>query len=218
MKLWMIAICALMLCVGCFALSTEQEDSPSSLPEPPLSQSSSIVSAPSSSQAASQPEQAPIKAAGPILATSFGQGTDCILVREMLTDLELAFDFSPVVPAEDIGKYNTVILAIGASSKALTSSGIDPTLEFERCKQLADQLSDDSFIVLVRISDAQNQDPLTNKLLPLALPHADMILAINSGIDNTVSQYAQQNSIPLRSCEKIKDMAKLLDELLSDPA
>lgn len=215
MKRWMIAICALMLCVGCLALSNRPEPAASAPASSESEASQTSSAAPSSSSDAAMPQQQTVKAEGPVLVTSLGQGTDSIMVREMLIDLGTQFDFYMTARPEDISKYNTVILALGASSKALASGGIDPKLEYQRCAELLESLSPECTAVLVRLSDAQNQAPLTEKLLPLALPQADVILAIENGLSDTVTKYARQNSVPLLSCNKIKDITNLFGELLS---
>ncbi len=216
MRRGLAVIAALMLCAGCAAP-----------PEPPAPQtvSSSAVQAqeasdPTPSQSASSAPPA-VEIEYPLLVTSLGQSTDGLLVREMLSDLKADFTYETVVPPEKLRDYKTVLLAVGASAKALGGLGLTTEVEFDRCKALLAALEPESTVILVRLGDSASQDSLTAALLELALPYSDMLLITqNSDRDGALATLAAGQGIACSVSGTVRQMAEALGMLIfpSKPA
>lgn len=92
-----------------------------------------------------------------MLVTSFGQSTDGLLVREMLTDLGAVFTYEPMASPDILPDYPTLILAVGASAKALDASGLDSEEEYGRAEQLLCAVPDSCTVVMIRLGVPPNR-------------------------------------------------------------
>lgn len=210
MKRWIAAALALMLCAGCAAA-----------PESAAASSISVSqSEPENSPAPDQPQTSipapaePPALSEPMLVTSFGQSIDGLLVREMLTDLGAVFTYEPIASPEILPDYPTVILAVGASAKALDASGLNSAEEYDRAEQLLCAVPDSCTVVMIRLGDSANQDSLTSDLIQLTLPYADLILATESGDrSGTIAQYAAEQKLPCLTRGTVREMKELLGEM-----
>lgn len=212
-KRWLAVMLALLLCAGCGNAPAPQAAAASSTvsESPPLS-------IPSSQTVESQPPTPPV-IEYPLLVTALGQGTDGLLVREMLSDLKVDFTYETVVPPDKIGDYRTVLLAVGASTKALGSLGYTAEAELDRCRVLLEAISDESVVILVRLGDSASQDGLTGALIDLALPYADMVLVTqNSDREGVIAKFAAEHGVSCSISSSVRQMTEALSMLILETA
>lgn len=216
MRRGLAVLAALMLCAGCAATPAPASAAPQAV------SSSAAVSAPAAPDPAPSQSESPappaIQIEYPLLVTSLGQSTDGLLVREMLSDLKADFTYETVVPPERLSDYRTVLLAVGASAKALGGLGMTTEAEFDRCKALLAALPPESTVILVRLGDSASQDSLTAALLELALPYADMLLITqNSDRDGALAAFAAEQGIACSVSGSVRQMIEALGALIFPP-
>lgn len=209
-----IMLCMLLVC--CAGPSESQDTLPPGMQESSRQEETSAQSESDSSESAQQaPTQQKVFAmTKPILVTSLGQNTSALLVREMFTDLNIDFTCELMAAPEMVSDYNTVVLAVGASSKALGANGIGITEEYNRSKKFLEAIPADTTVVMIRIGDSRDKDEWTDKFVSLALPYSDVIITTESSDkDNELSGYADKNGIKYYSSKTVRDMHQLLGEL-----
>ncbi len=207
MKRWPVIIAAFIILAGCADASELSSPGPASAVSWPASVSSS--------QADAQQSFALSSIGYPLLVTSLGQSTDGLLVREMLSDVKADYTYDAVVAPEELENYKTVLLAVGASSKALGSLGRTTEAEFDRCKTLLQAIPDETVVVLVRLGDSASQDSLTDALLDLALPYADAALVTqHSDREGKIVKFAADHDIPCSVSDSVRQMTEVFSTLL----
>lgn len=210
MKRLATMLLVLLICAGCAKAPAVQ------------SSSQQEISAPSNSEAAASFEasdafsslQLPLPQ--PVLVTSFGQSTDSILVREMLTDIKLDFTYSSTASADMLSDYKTIVIAVGASNKSLASSGMDSKQELERCTKFAASLSEEYNVVAVRLGNSHNQSELTTNLINIAAEKADVFITTQSGDESgAIKKLTDSIGAVYCSCPHVREMASIWERLFS---
>lgn len=205
-----VAIILMCLLLVCCTESSEIADA-----VPPDMQQSSSQENESSSDSVHDTRQENAVLKEPILVTSLGQNTGVLLVREMFNDLDVAFTCELMAEPESVSGYGTVVLAVGASSKALGANGISISEEYNRSKQFLADIPDETTVVMIRIGNYHDKDEWTDKFVSLALPCSDIIITTENGDkNNELRDYADKNSIKYYSSKTARDMNKLLGELV----
>src|SRR5690606_39131889 len=83
------------------------------------------------------PSAAAAPAAKPGIITSAGQSSDAVMVNVLAnTQLKLGLDFDPLVQAESLVGYRTLVVVVGASAKGLGAAGINEEQEMARVTAL----------------------------------------------------------------------------------
>lgn len=209
-----IMLCMLLVC--CASPSESQDTLPPGIQESSRQEETLVQSESDSSESEQQApaEQNTFSMAKPILVTSLGQNTSALLVREMFTDLNIDFTCELMAAPEMVSDYNTVVLAVGASSKALGANGIGIKEEYNRSKKFLEAIPADATVVMIRIGDSRDKDEWTDKFVSLALPYSDVIITTESSDkNNELSGYADKNGIKYYSSKTVRDMHQLLGEL-----
>lgn len=121
-------------------------------------------------------------AEGPILLTSVGQSADVNVVQTLLKKCEIECDLNAVVTADGLSSYNTLVLAIGGSSKGLGAAGIDENQEIERVKSVIAKAEEQGMkIVALHIGGSARRGTLSDKFIPDALNAADAAIIVSEG-------------------------------------
>lgn len=121
-------------------------------------------------------------AEGTILLTSVGQSADVNVVQTLLKKCEIECDLNAVVTADGLSSYNTLVLAIGGSSKGLGAAGIDENQEIERVKSVIAKAEEQGMkIVALHIGGSARRGTLSDKFIPDALNAADAAIIVSEG-------------------------------------
>lgn len=156
------------------------------------------------------------QAGKPGIITSAGQSSDAVMVNVLAnTQLKLGLDFDPLVRAEGLEGYRSLVVVVGASAKGLGAAGINEAQELERVQALLAQAeAQDVFVLLMHVGGTARRGPSSNPLIQAVAAHADAMIVVKSGNeDGLFTQLAQQYGIPLTEVERIVDAREPLGSL-----
>jgi hypothetical protein len=141
----------------------------------------------------------------PILLTSVGQSADVQMVKALLKKGGLEANFNKSVTAEQIKDEQTLILAIGGSSKGLGAAGIKAEDEIARTEALIKAAKDKGMkIIGMHIGGAARRGELSDKFVYAAAPYSDYLIVVEEGNkDGAFTKISTDNNIPMDTVEKI---------------
>lgn len=140
---------------------------------------------------------------GPVLITSVGQSADVAIVNTLFTKAGVDATQNNTIAAEDFDtKYQTLVLAIGGSSKGLGAAGIDENQEVARVAALIEAAQNNGTKILsMHIGGSARRGVLSDMFIPDALKAADAAIILSEGdSDNLMRDILAANNVP---CEYI---------------
>lgn len=144
--------------------------------------SESDTSSAEGSSSENPPEITEAIAETPIMLTSVGQSADVNVVQTLLERSGIECDLNAVVTADELEGYNTLILAVGGSSKGLGAAGIDEDQELERVESVIAQAQEqDMVIIALHIGGTARRGTLSDKFIPSAFNAADAAIIVSDG-------------------------------------
>lgn len=121
---------------------------------------------------------------GPVLLTSVGQSADVNIVDTLMKRAGLEARLAPVVAAEasELEGINTLVLAIGGSSKGLGAAGIDEKQELARVTSLIALAQEAGVKILsLHIGGQARRGVLSDMFIPDAIKAADAVIIKEDG-------------------------------------
>lgn len=161
----------------------------------------------------------PAQAAGagrPGIITSAGQSSDAVMVNVLAnTQLKLGLDYDPLVRADALGGYQSLVVVVGSSAKGLGAAGIDEAQELARIRAIMDRADADGlFVLLMHVGGTARRGPSSNQLIEVVAAHADAMIVVKAGNDDGFfTELARQHGIPLTEVERIVDAREPLSSL-----
>lgn len=164
--------------------------------------------------------QAPAKGSPPILVTSLGQSLDAFQVQLAVKRSGVPYQYDAHAEPAALGEAKTLFLAVGASLKGFGDAGITINDELARASHLIEAAkAKGMMIVVVHMGGADRRDPLSNQLINLAAPQANLlIIRSDSDADGLFAGISKQKNIPLIVLESVAEMKKPLAELFGGKA
>ncbi|WP_231699369.1 DUF6305 family protein [Limnochorda pilosa] len=165
---------------------------------------------------------APAGAAGasrPAIITSAGQSSDAVMVNVLAnTQLKLGLEYDPLVGADELAGYNTLVVVVGSSAKGLGAAGIDEAQELARVQAIMEQAdASDMFVLLMHVGGTARRGPASNQLIEAVAAHADAMIVVKAGNDDGLfTELARQHGIPLTEVERIVDAREPLTGLFGN--
>ena len=155
------------------------------------------------------------KAPLPAVITSLGQSPDAYATSVLAKRAKLTLDYDNFLPAKEVSKYKTLLLAVGASLKGFGSAGVNLDTEFKRGKEIVEAAKENSvFLVILHIGGEGRREQMSNKLLDAVAHQGDYLLVLEDGNkDGYFTEVSEKNNIPLTILEnpfKIQDSLKEL--------
>lgn len=146
---------------------------------------------------------API-AGQPAFLTSVGQSADVQMVKTLLTRAGIEFEFNSTVKADELSG-ETLILAVGGSSKGLGAAGIKAEDELIRAAELVKKAeSANMTIICVHVGGEVRRGELSDKFINEVVPQSHYIIVVEEGNkDGLFTKIAEGGSIPMDSVKKI---------------
>lgn len=210
MKKFIIAIIALtmILLVACGG-----EKAPAEGPAPTENQTESEQKPAESNESKDTAED--FKAEEPVLLTSVGQSADVEMVKSILQKIEVNFTAKNLATSEDLEGFNTLLLAVGGSSKGLGAAGIDADAELARVTELIDAAdSKDLKIIAVHIGGEARRGDLSDKFIVPSFEKADYAIVVKSGnTDDLMTNLASDSGFPLLQIDSITDTAGAFESI-----
>lgn len=164
--------------------------------------------------------QAPAKGSPPILVTSLGQSLDGFQVQLAVKRSGVPYQYDAHAEPASLGDAKTLFLAVGASLKGFGDAGITINDELARASHLIDAAkAKNMMIVVLHMGGADRRDPLSNQLIALAAPQANLlIIRSDSDADAAFANISKQKNIPLIVLESVAELKKPLAELFGGKA
>lgn len=153
-------------------------------------------------------------AEGPVLLTSVGQSADVEMVKSLMDNGGIDHEIEKLATSEDLGDANTLVLAIGGSSKGLGAAGIDADDELARVEELIDAAKEnDVDIIAMHIGGSGRRGELSDKFIEPAANRADYIIVVEDGNkDGIFDDIASKNDIPMETVGSIGDALEPLEK------
>ena len=164
--------------------------------------------------------QTPAKGSPPILVTSLGQSLDAFQVQLAVKRSGVPYQYDAHAEPAALGEAKTLFLAVGASLKGFGDAGITINDELARASHLIDAAkAKNMMIVVVHMGGADRRDPLSNQLINIAAPQANLLIIRNdSDADGLFAGISKQKNIPLIVLESVAEIKKPLAELFGGKA
>lgn len=155
--------------------------------------------------------------AQPVAVTCPGQNPDGLMVKVVLENENVNFTYHPLLKAENLEAYSTLIIAVGHSCKGVGAAGIDFEDEIQRSQDLIEKAKADSkFIILTHLGGKSRREERSDKLLNIVAPHADyMIISKDSNFDGFFSEIADEYNIPLSTAANLSEIKPIIRDLFN---
>ena len=143
----------------------------------------------------------------PALITSAGQSADVQLASVLAKRAEIEATLGKMSAAQDLEKYKTLILVLGASMKGLGAAGLDTDKEKERIAGLLAEAAKRGIPVLcLHLGGEARRGDLTDEMVAAYLPSAKSAIVVKSGNkDGLFTKICREKNIPLVEVEKTLD-------------
>lgn len=142
----------------------------------------------------------------PALLTSVGQSADIEMVKVLLNRGKVNHTADPLVTAAKLpGGAQTLVLAVGGSSKGLGAAGISTEAEIDRAKALIKRARELGMkIIAIHVGGEARRGTLSDAFINLCVPGADYTIVVaDADKDGLFTKLAGQAKIPLVKVDKI---------------
>lgn len=155
-------------------------------------------------------------ASPPVVVTSLGQSLDAFQVQLVVQRAGAEVIYEQLADIDILEGGQSLILAVGASLKGFGEAGISIAQERERARRFISAAEERGMpIIVVHIGGAERRDDLSNQLIEVSAPHADVIfIRADSDGDGLFTRIAEENDIPLVSVATIVELLPKLREML----
>ncbi len=149
----------------------------------------------------------------PVLLTSLGQAADAHTMSVLAKRAKLALDFKTFANGADVSNYKTMFVCVGVSLKGFGSAGVNLDTETARANDIFKSAkASGTYTILVHIGGSERRDQMSNKMLEVAMPHADAYIVYDQANADGYFTKAAGNK-PLVLLPKTMKMINLLKEL-----
>lgn len=157
------------------------------------------------------------KAKQPLMITASGQCMDYMTVKVLADRLKLNFKYDPLVPAEKLKGFQTLVIAAGASAKGFGAAGINADVELARTKKLiAEAKKDKITLVGVHIGGEERRGPTSVPFVELLAKNADLLIVWEqSDEDGYFTKVAQKRKVPLIVLKQVLELQDVLKQIFA---
>ncbi len=114
------------------------------------------------------------KIQSPILLTSLGQAADVHTMKVLAKRAKVPMDYKTFATGAEAANYKTIFVCVGVSLKGFGSAGVNLDTETARANEIfAAAKKNGAYVILVHIGGSERRDQMSNKMLDVAMPHAD---------------------------------------------
>lgn len=156
----------------------------------------------------------------PVMITSAGQGPDGLIVKVLL-DRELQekgiqASYEQSATAADLEGINTLLVAIGVSSKGLGAAGININDELARVESVLKQAKDQgSNIVFVHSGGSGRRGSQTDSMMNSIISYADQVVVLKGGNeDGFFTKLGEKTGTPVTIVDTRNELGVLIADIL----
>ncbi len=158
------------------------------------------------------------KLSTPVLVTSLGLSLEGLQISLAARRAKVPMEFELHAEPENLADAKSLFLAVSASLKGFGEAGVVLEDELARGEHLMDEAeSRGILIVVLHLGGAESRDDLTNQLIELAAPRADLlIINTTSDEDGLFAGIAEAGNIPLITIDNLIALVPVLKERFAD--
>ena len=138
----------------------------------------------------------------PAIVTSIGQSLDAFSVQLAVKRAGVEPEYDAHMTADEVSHADakTIFLAVGASVKGFGEAGISIEQEIARTTKILDVAKSKKMkVVMVHLGGKDRRDDLSDQLIKLVAPRADVIIVVpGSDDDKLIMNIALKGGIPYR--------------------
>lgn len=149
----------------------------------------------------------------PILLTSLGQAADVHTMSVLAKRAKVPVDYKTFATGAEAANYKTLFVCVGVSLKGFGSAGVNLETETARANEIfANAKKAGAYVILVHIGGSERRDQMSNKMLEVAMPHADGYIVYEQANDDGYFTKGAGDK-PIILLPKTTQMIKTLKEL-----
>lgn len=158
------------------------------------------------------------KAQQPAVITSLGQSPDSYAASVLAKRAGLKIDYSPLLPAGEVSKYKTLIMAVGASLKGFGSAGVNLDTELKRGNEIVKAAKENKvFFVILHSGGEGRREQMSNRLLDSVARKGDFLLVLeDSNKDDYFTKIAQESKIPILLFEHVLKIQEIFKQMFAE--
>lgn len=167
--------------------------------------------------ALAQVEVGPSELAAPVLVTAAGQSADGVVLNALLRRAQVAVELSNLAEPTELEGVGTLIIALGASQKALGAAGIDASEELARIERLLSEANARGIVVVgVHIGGEGRRGPLSQPYLDAVSGRVDLLIVTEEGnADRYFDDVAALQGVSLTVLPSVNDVAAHIAALVN---
>lgn len=152
----------------------------------------------------------------PVLITSAGQSADGVVLNALLRRANVDVSLSNLAEPEELEGVGTLIIALGASQKALGAAGVNASQELARIDRLLGAAVERGVIVVgVHVGGEGRRGPLSQPYLDAVSSRVDLLVVTAEGnADGYFDDAASASGVPLTVLSSVNDVAAHIAALI----
>ena len=153
----------------------------------------------------------------PVFVTSFGQSTDAAMLDTVMKRIGVEYVYNATANAEAIKGYNTVVIAVGASTKGLGAAGISEAEETERAKAIMQAIVESGAqVICCHIGGSARRGTLSDIFADMVMEKASyIVLKEDANFDYKFTKYAEEHNLPISLIYATKDALTVFTDVFS---
>ncbi len=151
----------------------------------------------------------------PAMITSSGQSPDTFMMKVLCGRNKIKVSYNPLVRADAIKDFKTLMVIMGGSAKGLGEAGIDERDELERVKNVVNKAkSQKTGVVGMHIGGEARRGPLSVRFIEAVAPRSDYLIVTEDGNrDDYFSKLSKEKKIPLFVVKDTTELADLMKKI-----
>jgi hypothetical protein len=164
--------------------------------------------------------RATFTAAFPMAITSCGQSADALTVSLLSRRMRLDHAFEPLLNADALPRFRTLIVVVGGSLKGLGEVGMDEQRELARVGGLLARARRTGVTVIaVHVGGAARRGSISDRFIGLVIAEADFIIVTEAGnVDGLFTKVSRARAVPLVVVAQPAEVGRELKALFPAPA
>ena len=151
----------------------------------------------------------------PALVTSSGQSPDAFMVKVLCDRNKIKVSYNPLLKAEALKDFKTLMVVMGGSAKGLGEAGIDEKEEVARIKSVINKAKMEKTVIFgMHVGGEARRGPLSDKFIEAAGPGSNYLIVTEDGNkDGYFTKLSKEKKIPLFVVKDTVELASLVKRM-----
>ena len=143
----------------------------------------------------------------PVFVTSFGQSTDAAMLDTVMKRIGVEYVYNATATADALKNYQTIVIAVGASTKGLGAAGISEAEETARAKAIMQAINESGAeVICCHIGGSARRGTLSDEYADMVMAKASyIVLKEDANFDYKFTKYAEEHNLPISLIYATKD-------------